>query len=104
MANQRDKNKKSINLWVTDEERDMLKSAARKHGYASVTEFIKAAARGAVKVDPKIKALALAAVGANGGCVGHWRQSHEESRKAEAESKTSTPRTRQESSSPVAPS
>jgi len=70
MANQRDKNKKSINLWVTDEERDMLKSAARKHGYGSVTEFIKAAARGAVKVDPKIKAIALAAIGANGGCVG----------------------------------
>ena len=57
-------------MWVTDEEKAQLKEAAKKYGFPSVTEFVKAVAAGAVKVSPHVKTLALAAIGtqSSGGC------------------------------------
>lgn len=63
MPNQRDKSKKLVTLWVTEDEKQQLKEASKRYGFESVTEFIKAVASGTVKVSPHIKALALAAVG-----------------------------------------
>lgn len=69
MPNKRDKSKRLVTLWVTDDEKQQLKEASKRHGFDSVTDFIKAVANGAVKVSPHIKALALAAAGADsGGC------------------------------------
>lgn len=70
MANARDKNKVSIGFYGTKEEKALLQAAAKKHGFATLTEFLRAVARGAIKVDPKIQALALAAIGTSqqGGC------------------------------------
>lgn len=60
MSNQRDPNKKKVNMWMTDEEKAQLAAAAKKHGFSNVTEFVKAVARGAVKAAPVIAALCLA--------------------------------------------
>ncbi len=56
---------------MTDEEKALLAAQAKAHGFATVTDFVKAVARGAVKVSPKIKALAFAAIGTGtgGGCL-----------------------------------
>lgn len=69
MANARDKNKVSIGFYGTKEEKALLLAAAKKHGFATLTEFLRAVARGAIKVDPKIQSLALAAIGTGqSGC------------------------------------
>lgn len=72
MPNQRDKNKKLVGFFATEAEKKALQKAAKQHGYSSVADFLRAIAEGAVKVSPHIKALALAAMGAQqggGGCL-----------------------------------
>ena len=49
---------------MTKDEKAELAKQAKRHGFDSVTEFVKAVVKGAVKVAPKIKALALSAMGA----------------------------------------
>lgn len=66
MPNKRDPNKTKVNMWLTNEEKALLTKEAQKRGYDSLTEFVKAVARGAVKVDAKTKALALAFMGQQG--------------------------------------
>lgn len=48
MANARDKSKKSVNLWVTPEEKGLLLEAVRVAGCQTVSDFIKLAARATV--------------------------------------------------------
>ena len=50
-------------MWMSKEEKKQLVAQAHRHGFTSVTEFVKAVARGAVKVSPEIKALAVSAMG-----------------------------------------
>ncbi len=70
MPNQRDKNKKLVGFFATEEEKKALKKAAKQHGYASLADFLRAIAEGAVKVSPHIKAIALAAMGTQAGGAG----------------------------------
>jgi uncharacterized protein (DUF1778 family) len=60
MSNQRDPNKKKVNIWMTSEEKAMLLKAAKDHGFTNVTDFVKAVARGAIRVVPAIMALCVA--------------------------------------------
>ena len=70
MPNQRSSDKTKVNMWMTEKEKSQLVAQAKRHGFASVTDFIKAVASGVVKVSPEIKALALAAMGTQaGGCL-----------------------------------
>lgn len=69
MPNQRDKSKKLVGFFATEKEKAALQKAAKQHGYASLADFLRAVASGAVKVSPQIKALALAAIGSSqSGC------------------------------------
>ena len=70
MPNQRSSDKTKVNMWMTEKEKAALVAQAEKHGFSSVTDFIKAVATGAVKVSPHIKALAIAAMGTQAGGAG----------------------------------
>lgn len=70
MPGGRDKNKKMLGFWATPEEKIALQKAAKKAGFKDLGEFLRAIAEGAVKVSPQIKALALAAMGAQSGGAG----------------------------------
>ena len=66
MANQRDPNKKLVTMWLTKEERLLLKAQAVKYGYTNVTEFVKAVAKGSIKPSAFFVAFAFAWLAA--GC------------------------------------
>lgn len=69
MANQRSKDKVKVQTYLHKDDEKLLREAAKQHGYKNLAEFFQAVARGAVKVSPHIKALALSALGAQqGGC------------------------------------
>jgi len=71
MPSQRDKSKKLVGFFATEEEKKALKKAAKHHGFSTLADFLRAIAEGSVKVSPKIKALALSAMGAgaeSSGC------------------------------------
>lgn len=71
MANQRSKDKVKVQTYLHKDDEKLLREAAKANGYANLAEFLQAVARGAVKVSPHIKALALSAVAAQqGGCGG----------------------------------
>lgn len=53
MANIRSKTKRSVNLWVTPEEKELLLEAAKVAGCDSVSDFIKLAARRTVESEKK---------------------------------------------------
>jgi hypothetical protein len=63
MPQGRNKDKKMIGFWANPEEKTALQQAAKKAGYKDLGSFLRAIAEGAVKVSPKIKALALSALG-----------------------------------------
>jgi hypothetical protein len=73
MPSQRDKSKKLVGFFATEEEKKALKKAAKHHGFSTLADFLRAIAEGSVKVSPKIKALTLSAMGAGvepSGCGG----------------------------------
>lgn len=50
MPGKRAKDQKRVNMWMTEEEKKLLEETAKKHGYTSVTEFVKDVARGVIKI------------------------------------------------------
>lgn len=70
MPNQRAQGKKQKGVWLTDAEEAELMREIRKSGCKNIAEFLRKIRTGEIKVSSHIKALALVAVGANGGCVG----------------------------------
>lgn len=60
MANQRDKDKKLIGFYATTAERAAIKEEAKKRGYSSVAEFLRAVAKGEIKPAAFIIGLAAA--------------------------------------------
>lgn len=70
MANQRSKDKVKVQTYLHKDDEKLLREAAKSHGYANLADFLQAVARGAVRVAPHVKALALAAMGTqSGGCL-----------------------------------
>ncbi len=46
MANQRARNKKKVQVWLTDEEKEALEAAARERGFPGLTPFFKSLVEG----------------------------------------------------------
>lgn len=63
MPNQRDRSKKLVGFFATDEEKRLIQKAEKAHKM-TVAGFIRAIATGELKVSPHIKTIALSMMGA----------------------------------------